>query len=160
MKEQPKNENNQKDKMNTNHEVQSLNMVGLREVRIPLLQAEFQGKNLLFMLDSGSDMNFLDEWVVEHFKDNLKIEPDNGTVLGVEGKEMPRGSKVIMPLEIKGHLIKANFYSIPGGIASFDLIEQENHVRIHGILGTPFMVQNNLVIDFSNYTIRFAIPGR
>lgn len=136
-----------------------LKLHGMKEVGMPLLLVEFQGKKMLMLLDSGSDTNYLDGRVFDYFKDTVEITKGEGYVIGVEGKQMARGDQMDMPMEVNGHILNAHFYSIPGGITTFDVINQECDVRIHGILGTPFMAKNNILIDFAKREIRIRFPA-
>ena len=130
----------------------TLPMLGISRLGFPVIEAEFQDKMLVFLLDTGSDSNLLDERVFNIYKDEMKVIGKDGYVIGVDGIKNPKGPKVQMRLGFDDQSIEVPFCTIP--IPSFDIIHKEEGVQIHGILGIPFMMANGMVLDF---TTSFAL---
>ena len=141
---------------NNENEIDQMRIYGVHEIGTPIIVAEFQGERLLFVLDTGSDTNFLDERVYEHFKDSIEATEGDGFVIGVEGNEIPRGKLVTVPMQIVNRQLSVKFFTLPQGMNSFEMLEKQHGLRLHGILGTPFILHNRLIIDLSNGEMRFG----
>jgi len=154
MKEQK--EKNMETRKSNNEPTNKMKIYGVHEIGIPVIVAEFKGNNLLFILDTGSDTNFLDKSVYEHFKDDIETTDGDGFVIGVEGTEIPRGKLLTMPMKIGNKELSEKFFTLPEGTTGFELIEKQCGARIHGILGTPFILHNKLIIDLTNGEMSFG----
>ena len=141
---------------NNENEIDQMRIYGVHEIGTPIIVAEFQGERLLFVLDTGSDTNFLDERVYEHFKDSIEATEGNGFVIGVEGNEIPRGKLVTVPMQIVNRQLSVKFFTLPQGMNSFEMLEKQHGLRLHGILGTPFILHNRLIIDLTNGEMRLG----
>ncbi|MBQ2076824.1 MAG: hypothetical protein II471_04855, partial [Bacteroidales bacterium] len=106
---------------NNENEIDQMRIYGVHEIGTPIIVAEFQGERLLFVLDTGSDTNFLDERVYEHFKDSIEATEGNGFVIGVEGNEIPRGKLVTVPMKIVNRQLSVKFFTLPQGENSFEI---------------------------------------
>ncbi len=134
----------------------TLPMLGISRLGFPVIEAEFQDKMLVFLLDTGSDSNLLDERVYNIFKDEMKVIGKDGYVIGVDGIKNPKGPKVQMRLGFDDQSIEVPFCTIP--IPSFDIIHKAEGIQIHGILGIPFMMANGMILDFTNSSARLRHP--
>ena len=129
---------------------QSVNY-GLRKIGLPTIVVEYEGKNLLMMLDTGSNDNFLAPIVYENFGNELKVLKSDGSVLGANG--VTNGIITVeMPIKINGDEFLQQFLVLPNS-ESFDKMEAEAHVQVHGVIGTRFMCEQGWVIDFVNQKV-------
>ena len=134
----------------------TLPIVGIKELHMPIIQADFQGKKLLFLIDSGSDTNLVDERLYILYKECMKIEDAEGYVLGIGG-ENPRGPKVSMRIGLAGQSIPISCWTMQ--FPTFDILHKESGVQVHGILGLEFMVKHGALIDFRANVVKLRQAG-
>ena len=121
---------------------------GLHKIGFPTIIVEYEGQNLLMMLDTGSNDNYLAPIVYKVFGEKLKQLKTDGVVLGANGTT--NGIITVeMPIKINGKDFLQEFKVLPFS-ESFDLIEKQSNVQVHGIIGTRFMYEQGWVIDFVN----------
>lgn len=119
---------------------------GLEKIRLPVIVV----KNLCFIIDTGSNCNLIDCRVAECFK-GIVTPAGDYYVSGIDGTKQ-KVDVVILPFNFEGQTYRPNFCVKPL-LETFKDIEIDNGIQIHGILGTPFFVENHWVIDFKNYKI-------
>lgn len=129
---------------------QSINY-GLHKIGLPTIIVEYKGNNLLMMLDTGSNDNFLAPIVYKYFRDELKQIDSDGVLLGANGVSNDIIS-VEMPIKINEMEFTKKFKVLPNS-ESFEKMEAEAQVQIHGIIGTRFMYEQGWVIDFVNQKV-------
>lgn len=75
----------------------------------------------------------------------------NNTIMGIEGKptDVPQ---IKMSFDFQGNQSSATF-SILDANNVISKIQTESGIQIHGILGIPFLTQNEWILDFKQLTI-------
>lgn len=116
----------------------SLHLFGL--IMIPI---KINGNERYFLLDTGSQAN----GVCDTYQEDMKnFSPSGEKILsrGLNGKtaETDYGELIY---EIGKYICKSEFFIIDGN--TFNFFKEETGIQISGILGTPFMLQHNCVID-------------
>ena len=126
-----------------------LNVIG-----VPYLLAEFRKKEyLLFVVDTGATESYIDSRVYDFIKDKLQIVESKSFARCVDGSEISSEFSAIMKFKVNGNNCKARLSVMKQTPLAFDMIEKEEGIRIHGILGIDFLKSNNLILDFCNNII-------
>ena len=125
----------------------------LNRLRVPYLQVKFFDYYLLFVVDTGASESFIDARVFNIIKDHLKVTESNSFARCVDGSEITSGLSTNMRLKVNGKNCTATLQIMEQTPEAFDLIAEEDGIRIHGILGIDFLTSNNFVLDFCNNII-------
>ena len=126
--------------------------VSIFKVGLPLLIVKAQAKNLCFLLDTGSNINVLDERVAEFFR--LPAGSTQHRQFGIDGTlQITDVVKLTFSLEEREY--KADF-SVMDLSSAFGKVEEESGIQIHGLLGCSFMEQQKWVLDFEKLCL--SIP--
>lgn len=115
-------------------------------LELPIITVRYNNLNLFFLLDSGSNPNYICANVVDPHREEITLA-DESSFYGFDGKEYPV-SVVKIPFHIGRKKYQGTFYILSTSIG-FDKIEQETGVKISGIIGTRFFIKNGWVLDFS-----------
>ena len=118
---------------------------GLNNTGLPIILVDIKGKNLCFILDTGSTCSLIDSTVVEYFKDIVEPIGDY-CISGIDGTKR-KADVVILPFNFEGYTYKPKFCVQPLSDA-FKGIEENSGIQIHGLLGTDFLIENKWIIDF------------
>ena len=129
--------------------MKKIELIGLRQIGLPLLIVKAQAKNLCFLLDTGSNINVLDKRVVEFFQ--LSSGTAQQHQFGIDGT-LRTTNVVEMTFSLEEREYKAAF-SVMDLSSAFGKVEEESGIQIHGLLGCSFMEQQNWVLDFENLTL-------
>lgn len=109
----------------------------------------YQGdKKINFLLDTGSDKNVVNIKALDNIEHQV-IEDDEHTftITGVGGtKEV---SMCSIPFSCDDKEYKAEFLATDLSEA-FGVIEKDHSIILHGIIGSRFLRENNIVLDFKN----------
>lgn len=135
----------------------------LSKISLPAIAFECNGKELLFILDTGSNGCHINKSVLSELGVKTKsIEKKDG----VEDY-VATGNGVVDPATEKCDIILSlgNYkFNVSSNVeemdAAFDYIFKSDGVRIHGILGTNFLRANNWTIDFANEVVYPAFPKK
>jgi len=118
---------------------------GLTKANLPLIPITIQDKNLCFLLDTGSNINMIDEAIYEHFKD-ITEPVGKYSHFGIEGNQ-ELNSTVKLPFSFEGHTFNPIF-SVVNLDSAFSKIYEESGIPIHGLLGNKFFIEHGWVLDF------------
>lgn len=124
--------------------MKKIELIGLRQIGLPLLIVKAQAKNLCFLLDTGSNINVLDRRVAEFFQ--LSGGTDKQRQFGIDG-ELQTTDVVELDFSLEEQEYKANF-SVMDLSSAFGKVEEESGIQIHGLLGCSFMEQQKWILDF------------
>lgn len=122
----------------------------LGKVGLPLIVTSSQ-PNLCFLIDTGATHNVIFSFVLESIKDSASFVDSSNTIMGIEGNstEVPQ---IEMSLDFQDIQSKSIF-SILDANNVISKIQKESGIQIHGILGIPFLIENEWIIDFKQLTI-------
>ena len=133
--------------------MKKIELIGLRQIGLPLLIVKAQAKNLCFLLDTGSNINVLDRRVAEFFQ--LSGGTAKQRQSGIDG-ELQTTDVVELDFSLEEQEYKANF-SVMDLSSAFGKVEEESGIQIHGLLGCSFMEQQKWILDFENLILRFPL---
>ena len=122
---------------------------GFTSPNLPLAVFQQGDKDLVFLLDSGSDNNVINEGAldyVEHEMHNMP-EGDPHTLSGVNGTIEVKHCSIKFSSEDESY--KADFL-VADMNEAFGAIRRCHCITIHGILGSKFLRSHNIVLDFQN----------
>ena len=124
---------------------------GLEKIGLPLILTSGRKKNVCFLIDTGSIHNTLFSFVYEHFKDDFRIIEENKETMGIESR-FQESITVEGTFNFEG----TDYTSTFAVVKANDMITQlqeDTGVQLHGILGIPFLMENNWKIDFEKKVV-------
>ncbi len=129
---------------------------GLSQVGLPLIVTTCTDdagiiRNLCFLIDTGSTDNILFNFVYEHFQKSFKPLDERGFIMGFDGK--PHET---LKIEMTFNFENKNYTSLFSVLSASDgikPIQDESGIQIHGILGIPFLYENEWILNFEKFTI-------
>ena len=123
---------------------------GLSETGLPLIVIKLFGNDICFMLDTGSNRNIIDHRIHDHFKDRLKKSETSDEVYTLNGATT--GITIDVPFCFEEHDFLEPFFCTEM-TETFDKINEESGIQIHGILGNHFFLKYGWVLDFDRGTV-------
>lgn len=119
-----------------------------------MIAVSFQNSQLHFMLDSGSNINSLCADIYEKYSKHLNIIETN-SYYGIDGNK--HSAKVVdFTFSVEKEIYHAPF-SILESPNGFDSVEKEYDIKINGVIGSRFFMDNHWVLDFSRCLV-FSVP--
>ena len=115
---------------------------------IPIVTFTQGDKELNFILDTGSDDNVINRSALDYI-DHEMIEHD-GTLAGVGGVFKVEACNI--PFQYEGENFVAKFLIADHLQQAFDDIRKAHAIPLHGLIGSKFLYNNNIVLDFNNLT--------
>jgi len=123
---------------------------GIYKTGLPLIVAKLFENNICLMLDTGSNRNIIDHRIYDHFKDKLKHSETSDEVYTLNGAA--RGIKIDVPFCFEEHYYNEPFLCTDL-TDTFDKINEESGIQIHGILGNHFFLKHNWILDFDKIEV-------
>lgn len=109
-------------------------------------------KQLCFLIDTGASINIIYDFVCRFFKDEFVELEGSGSVVGFEGKEHKTQYMGISFL-MEGNKYSGVF-SVVEEYSGMRTIQDNYGIQVQGVLGLPFLVMNNWIIDFKSLRLR------
>lgn len=123
---------------------------GFTSPKLPIAVFNQNGKDLIFILDSGSDKNVINTDALKLFDHKLKAIEDNDQIHQVSGVGGPQEAKICtIPFSCGEEKFNEEFLAIDIN-HTLDGIRKEHCIQIHGILGSIFLQEHNIVLDYKN----------
>ena len=119
---------------------------GFTSPNLPIATFNQGGKELNFIIDTGSDDNVVNREALADIKYDM-IE-HQGTLAGVGGVFEVEACNISFQLEKDS--FTAKFLISDHLKEAFDDIRKAHAIPLHGMLGSKFLVDNNIVLDFKN----------
>lgn len=121
---------------------------GFISPNVPLVTIHQGTKEFIFLLDSGSEYNVIDKTALENI-DYVDVQDKSmpNTLSGVGGKVEVSACKICFRC---GENEYTENFVVNDLSAAFRMIKQECGVIMHGIIGSKFLRDNNVVLDFQN----------
>ena len=123
---------------------------GFVSPNIPLATFYQGDKELTFLLDTGSEYNVTNKKALGTIEHTIL---DNGdtmhTLSGVGGTEQVSNCSIAFSCGKEEYT--AQFLVSESVDAAFEMIRKEHGITIDGILGSIFLKENNVVLDFQNF---------
>lgn len=124
---------------------------GLEKIGLPLILTSGRKKNVCFLIDTCSTHNMLFSFVYEHFKDDFRIIEENQETMGIEGR-FQESTTVEGTFNFEGTEYTSTFAVVKANDMITQL-QEDTGVQLHGILGIPFLMENNWKIDFEKKVV-------
>lgn len=114
---------------------------------LPVITFYNGDKKINFLLDTGSNISYLNESIVSSLVTESTGEASN--IIGIEGNKI--NCKICkMIIRRKNQEFEEEF-SIADLDKAFSIVKKESGVQIHGILGSRFFEKYKYVLDFKDY---------
>jgi predicted aspartyl protease len=116
-------------------------------VELPVITFYNGDRKINFLLDTGSNISYLNKSVVS----SLVVEStgEESNIIGIEGNKV--NCKICkMIIKRKNQEFEEEF-SIADLDKAFRIVKEESGVQIHGILGSRFFEKYKYVLDFKDY---------
>lgn len=114
---------------------------------LPVITFYNGDKKINFLLDTGSNISYLNESIVSSLVTESTGEESN--IIGIEGNKV--NCKICkMIIRRKNQEFEEEF-SIADLDKAFSIVKKESGVQIHGILGSRFFEKYEYVLDFKDY---------
>lgn len=133
----------------------------LKSTLMPLIFTTGKVKDICFLIDTGSTNNIIFSYMYEGLKEELgddfnkvftKDLDKNEFIMGIEGNK--KESRIVeATFNFDGVDYSSTFCVLETPDAINKVFEEHKGLQIHGILGTLFLIENDLVIDYKNYKI-------
>lgn len=124
---------------------------GLEKIGLPLILTSGRKKNVCFLIDTGSIHNTQFSFVYEHFKDDFRIIEENKETMGIESR-FQESITVEGTFNFEGTEYTSTFAVVKANDMITQL-QEDTGVQLHGILGIPFLMENNWKIDFEKKVV-------
>ena len=115
-------------------------------LELPIVTFTQGNKKLNFLLDSGASYSVINKSALDSL--DCTFTGEEGEILGIGGKiegKIPYAEIVISYKDTK----YTEDFQVVDMSSSFDTIEEDFKVQIHGILGNVFLQKNKYVLDFN-----------
>lgn len=122
----------------------------LEKVGLPLIVTSSK-PNLLFLIDTGATHNVIFSFVLESIKTVVSFVDSSNIIMGIEGNPI-KAQQIELSFDFQGSHSKSIF-SVLDATSAISQIQSESGIQIHGILGIPFLVENEWVLDFKQLII-------
>lgn len=122
----------------------------LNKVGLPLVVATSR-PHLCFLVDTGSSHNVLFSYVLTASEFTYTPRDISHYIMGIDGTPT-----VVNQIETTLSFYEKDVsttFSVLDATNAISQIQQESGIQIHGILGIPFLTQNEWILDFKNNTI-------
>lgn len=107
--------------------------------------------HLCFIVDTGATNNIIFSFVLDALNNEYKPIKKTLSIVGING------SPVNVPqIEISLYFDNnkaTSIFSVLDASPAISQIQSESGIQIHGILGIPFLTQNEWILDFKQLTI-------
>lgn len=123
---------------------------GFKSPNIPLATFHQGDKDLTFLLDTGSEYNVTNKKSLSEVTHTMLNEgKSTHSLAGVGGTEDV--SACTITFNCDGEEYTENFLVSNSIDAAIEGIRREHGMTIHGILGSVFLKEHNIVMDFNNF---------
>ena len=119
---------------------------GFKSPNIPIATFHQGDQDLNFIIDTGSDDNVINRKALENIKYD-KVEY-NGTLAGIGGVFQVEACDI--SFQYQNETFTDRFIIADHLQQAFDDIRKAHAISLHGMLGSKFLMQNNIVLDFNN----------
>ena len=133
--------------MNKNKSLLSISFAkGFKSPNLPIATFTQNNKDLNFIIDTGSDDNVINKQALDEIE-HERIEHE-GTIAGVGGVFDVEACNITFQYE--GDTFTEKFLIADHLKDAFDDIKRAHAIHLHGMLGSKFLMEHNIVMDFNN----------
>lgn len=124
--------------------------INLSKCGLPLI-ATSNSPHLCFIIDTGATDNILFSYVLDALNNEYKPIEKTHSVVGINGNPV-NVPQIEMSLFFENNKA-TSIFSVLDASPAISQIQSESGIQIHGILGIPFLTQNEWILDFKQLTI-------
>lgn len=125
----------------------SMDAVYLPIVTFVIKDKDLKDTNINFLIDTGANGSVINSGILENYY--YQKSDRTGSIFGMEGNKQEI-NYANMEFSLNGKKYSEEFQVVAMN-NSFDNVEKENGITIHGILGNTFLVRYGYVIDFKDF---------
>lgn len=114
---------------------------------LPIVTFSNNNKKLNFLLDTGSNISYINELILKDYKYEL-VENGRSSFFGIDGK-IQYNKICSMKVQYKEYTFDVEF-GVHDFESAFDIIKTESGVQVHGILGNSFFQKYKYILDFES----------
>lgn len=122
----------------------------LNKVGVPLVVTT-SSPNLCFIVDTGATNNIIFSFVLDALTNEYKAIEKTLSIVGINGSSV-NVPQIEVPLYFENIKV-ITIFSVLDASPAISQIQTESGIQIHGILGIPFLTQNEWILDFKQLTI-------
>lgn len=122
----------------------------LNKVGVPLVVTT-SSPNLCFIVDTGATNNIIFSFVLDALTNEYKAIEKTLSIVGINGSPV-NVPQIEVPLYFENIKV-ITIFSVLDASPAISQIQTESGIQIHGILGIPFLTQNEWILDFKQLTI-------
>lgn len=122
----------------------------LNKVGVPLVVTT-SSPNLCFIVDTGATNNIIFSFVLDALTNKYKAIEKTLSIVGINGNPV-NVPQIEVPLYFENIKV-ITIFSVLDASPAISQIQTESGIQIHGILGIPFLTQNEWILDFKQLTI-------
>ena len=120
---------------------------GFVSPNVPIATFTQGNKKLNFLLDSGSENNVIDKNALANINHEI-LEGVSTTLTGVGGTSDTEICKLTFTCDKEEYTEE---FLVADLSQAFGMIENCHSIILHGIIGSTFLKENNIVLDFKNF---------
>ena len=128
---------------------------GLKKMGLPIAIVRCKEIDMAFIIDTGASDNCLSldtyRYLTQNHNDVIKEKGEGNTILGIDYLEM-NSRHVSLDFSI-GRTKYTEDFLVFNVETAMEHFEDEFGITVSGILGNVFLVNNQIVIDYGDYTI-------
>lgn len=114
----------------------------IKRTGLPLMLLEIAGKQRLFLIDSGSSSNLISNSLNSIAKTRFIA---SGTSFGYEGQKVDHD--IVQTVYYFNRKKFVGIFTLTSD-DTFDVFKEESNLTVEGILGVPFLINHNCILDF------------
>ena len=121
-------------------------------LELPIITLSNNGKEFNFLVDTGANRSIFDSAFIE----DLLYEPIQnmqGTMYGLDGNV--RTIEYIRIILSKGNDQFLDVFQLTDLQSTFNRIQQDYGMTIHGVLGNSFLNKYRCIIEYNNYCMKY-----
>lgn len=122
----------------------------LNKVGVPLVVTT-SSPNLCFIVDTGATNNIIFSFVLDALTNEYKAIEKTLSIVGINGSPV-NVPQIEVPLYFENIKV-ITIFSVLDASPAISQIQTESGIQMHGILGIPFLTQNEWILDFKQLTI-------
>lgn len=117
------------------------------EIGMPILDVNINGKDAKLLLDTGASISIIDSSAVSEYDFNI-YDKTNLNVSGIGG--------TIKLYYTDNTYTMSGVHTLDIDFKASNLTELRRNLGVVGVLGSDYLKENKLIIDFTNNTLRKA----
>ena len=119
-------------------------------LKLPLINITINGRKLIFLIDSGSTLNLVDNKALSGM---TFLTSGNRSSLSGFGKGAVHSLEINVFIGLFNELIKAEIH-FSDMSRTFERVKNDTGIEISGILGSIFLEENKIIIDYANKLVK------